>query len=346
MKNAPLLILLTLVLCFSIGCPWYESYDFPDGHFPESTVNFSEVNTEYNDYNITAPEINSERLFHFSSDRNTQGADFDIVGEGITLTWNKNRGEFQCVSSSCMPSGLMSEILGTVNTSSDELGPYSMFYMSPGDKSSFIMFFARKTDGHLDNFLINAVSDDNGLWEIDTAKRCNAINSPADDGYVSLDGEGMMEHAGAYSDLLSGTRKVFFCSDRSGNFDIYEIAIPRHSDPTEYLCRDTSGLEIRNNVLSSGANDKCPYIKGDVIVFTSDREGGLGGFDLYYSIRTDDAWSEPVNFGEKINTGYDEYRPVLITDDEFDNDVIFFSSNRPGGKGGFDIYYRGITSFD
>jgi hypothetical protein len=67
------------------------------------------------------------------------------------------------------------------------------------------------------------------------------------------------------------------------------------------------------------------------------------GFDLYYSLFTDGTWSVPVNFSEEINSAYDEYRPVTIHNDAFANNLMIFSSNRPGGKGGFDLYHVGIA---
>ena len=72
------------------------------------------------------------------------------------------------------------------------------------------------------------------------------------------------------------------------------------------------------------------------MVFASDREGGYGGFDLYYSVFSDEQWSQPQNFGSQINTEHDEYRP--ITFDFAGYKIMIFSSNRPGGKGGFDLY--------
>lgn len=39
----------------------------------------------------------------------------------------------------------------------------------------------------------------------------------------------------------------------------------------------------------------------------------------------------------------DEYRPIVRSDKwKFDNNMMIFSSNRPGGKGGFDLYFVGI----
>lgn len=50
-----------------------------------------------------------------------------------------------------------------------------------------------------------------------------------------------------------------------------------------------------------------PFLASDnrTLYFASNRNGGLGGFDMYMSRRLDDTWekwSEPVNLGEPINT--------------------------------------------
>lgn len=80
---------------------------------------------------------------------------------------------------------------------------------------------------------------------------------------------------------------------------------------------------------------------GNMMVFTSDRSGGFGGFDLYYSIFSNGQWGMPINFGNKVNSPYDEYRPIITAVYGFDNNFMIFSSNRPGGKGSFDLYYVG-----
>jgi hypothetical protein len=78
------------------------------------------------------------------------------------------------------------------------------------------------------------------------------------------------------------------------------------------------------------------------MVFASDRPGGLGGYDLYYSLFRNSKWSSPVNFGPKINTSADEFRPLVGFRPDFVNNFIIFSSNREGGKGGFDLYFTGF----
>jgi outer membrane protein OmpA-like peptidoglycan-associated protein len=57
--------------------------------------------------------------------------------------------------------------------------------------------------------------------------------------------------------------------------------------------------------------------------------------DIYYSKRNEDgSWSDPKSMGDKINTKYRE-PSISIT---HDGNTIYFSSDRPGGFGGLDIY--------
>ena len=52
-----------------------------------------------------------------------------------------------------------------------------------------------------------------------------------------------------------------------------------------------------------------------------------------------------MNFGAVINTEFDEYRPALFEEDvDNDRDMMVFSSDKPGGKGGFDLYFVGVIN--
>ena len=75
---------------------------------------------------------------------------------------------------------------------------------------------------------------------------------------------------------------------------------------------------------------------GNVIIMTLQKNDGSGNNDLYVSMRTGDfSWSEPVNLGPNINSQYRETTPFLT----IDKSTLYFSSNRPGGYGGNDIYF-------
>jgi outer membrane protein OmpA-like peptidoglycan-associated protein/tetratricopeptide (TPR) repeat protein len=63
-------------------------------------------------------------------------------------------------------------------------------------------------------------------------------------------------------------------------------------------------------------------------------EKGFGRYDIYKVTKTKKGWSEPKNLGKNINSDYWESAPSIAPD----NQALYFSSNRPGGYGGIDIY--------
>ena len=65
-----------------------------------------------------------------------------------------------------------------------------------------------------------------------------------------------------------------------------------------------------------------------------DQASSVGGCDIYYSIRRGNTWSPPKNAGRPLNTQFWETSPSFSPA----GDEIFFSSNRPGGLGGQDIW--------
>jgi outer membrane protein OmpA-like peptidoglycan-associated protein/tetratricopeptide (TPR) repeat protein len=74
---------------------------------------------------------------------------------------------------------------------------------------------------------------------------------------------------------------------------------------------------------------------GKLMVFTvCNRKGVIGRCDIYYSIKEGDQWSYPKNMGGMINSSAKETQPSLSADGR----TIYFASDRPGGKGGLDIW--------
>jgi outer membrane protein OmpA-like peptidoglycan-associated protein/tetratricopeptide (TPR) repeat protein len=74
---------------------------------------------------------------------------------------------------------------------------------------------------------------------------------------------------------------------------------------------------------------------GEWLLFAGNFAGqGFGNFDLYMSYNTPNGWSEPVNLGANINTEFWESSPSLSPD----KNALYFSSDRPGGYGGKDLY--------
>ena len=132
-------------------------------------------------------------------------------------------------------------------------------------------------------------------------------------------------------------KELYFCSNRTDSiFHIYKAQMTANDDYYDYFINTDTSSIVLDTILSSNKDDKCPSIWSNIMVFASNRDGGYGGYDLYYSKYINNSWTTPVNFGTKINSQYDEYRPILFHWGDFT--IMIFSSNRPGGKGGFDLY--------
>jgi hypothetical protein len=90
--------------------------------------------------------------------------------------------------------------------------------------------------------------------------------------------------------------------------------------------------------LSSPAAEARPALRYDrrEIFISSNRAGGFGADDIWGSTRQSPAapWTAPVNLGAVINTTFFESQPSLSED----GTMLFFSSDRPGGSGGVDLY--------
>ncbi len=80
---------------------------------------------------------------------------------------------------------------------------------------------------------------------------------------------------------------------------------------------------------------------GDWMFFAGNFAGtGFGDFDIYQCLSSPDGWSEPFNLGGNINTEFWESSPAISPDKQ----TLYFSSNRPGGYGGKDIYMSKRTA--
>lgn len=73
--------------------------------------------------------------------------------------------------------------------------------------------------------------------------------------------------------------------------------------------------------------------QGNLMIFSSDMPGGLGGSDIYFSELIDGRWTSPKNVGNQVNTQGDELFPFLYQDS-----ILYFSSNGHYGLGGLDVY--------
>jgi hypothetical protein len=96
------------------------------------------------------------------------------------------------------------------------------------------------------------------------------------------------------------------------------------------------GSRVNSTYREEGA---CMTENGDTLYFASDRPGGFGGFDLYYSLKLPDGtFGIPINLGETINTKFDENYPNLSPD----GSKLYFASQGHNAIEGFDIFYSSL----
>lgn len=79
----------------------------------------------------------------------------------------------------------------------------------------------------------------------------------------------------------------------------------------------------------------CVSADGSLLIFTAcGRKDGIGSCDLYFSTRKGRGWSRPGNLGSQVNSKAWDGQPSISSDGK----TLYFSSSRPGGVGGRDIY--------
>jgi hypothetical protein len=155
-----------------------------------------------------------------------------------------------------------------------------------------------------------------------TEKKKNVWGKPAI--VKSLAGDYFTAHPAVSPDgsfmIVSSNR-----NSESSDLDLlisYRTADGDWAQPIPIQELNTSGNEISPCLASS-----------DTLYFASDGLGGLGGYDLFMSVRSDGKWQSPLPL-VGINSANDDSDPALLPDGS-----IVFASNRPGGKGGTDLWY-------
>jgi peptidoglycan-associated lipoprotein len=88
--------------------------------------------------------------------------------------------------------------------------------------------------------------------------------------------------------------------------------------------------------INTPGDELFPFIRDDsVLYYSSNGQMGMGGLDIFRSVRHGEKWSKPENMKYPINTASDDFGIVFNPDEPEEG---YFSSNRPGGKGRDDIY--------
>ncbi|MCH2213898.1 MAG: hypothetical protein MK086_01890 [Flavobacteriales bacterium] len=127
----------------------------------------------------------------------------------------------------------------------------------------------------------------------------------------------------------NGEELIIYRSSKDGySGDLYITSLDHYqwSNP-EKLTQTINSKHQEASACFDGANDQILY-------FSSDREGGFGGKDIYVVRKLQNGkWGKPQNLGEEINTPYNEDAPFVDV-----NGDLYFASQGHQTMGGYDIF--------
>lgn len=302
MLRAGSVLLVLLGGCFL----FYPSYEpvYP----PTAPTPIKGLNTPWDDYNAAKRPGLGQLVY--STNRGSQGGDLDVWIAYVQ--WGQQPraiGE---------PRPYEPELMSLT----DERGPLQLstadFMASEGASSREALAFTSARDGGAGGLDLYWAQIGPPI-----VHRLEHLSSAANDAYLTT----------KFGDVIHP--HVLFASDRGGaGYDIYEAAWDSYQigGPPLYV--------RKVGALSSIADDNAPfvarqrdYVSADV-VFASKRAGGLGGWDIWCSHYDGKTYASPVPIAI-ANTKYDEFRPSIA---DGNPQFLVFSSNRPGGVGGYDLY--------
>jgi outer membrane protein OmpA-like peptidoglycan-associated protein len=185
----------------------------------------------------------------------------------------------------------------------------------PGTSADDQMLIYTRLLGNRQEDFFYSLKDKDGVWG-KPQNMGSPINTEENEGTITLSPDGQY---------------VFFtgCNrqDGLGSCDIYFSAL----DGNTWKTPKNLGPPINSR---SWESQPTLSFDGKTIYFTSDRPGGFGGMDIWFSQYNKGKWSVPQNMGPEINTVGNEQCPYICKDDQ----TLYFNSDGRVGMGGVDLF--------
>lgn len=267
---------------------------------PHAPVALAELNSAYDDYNAALVQNEIYEHVVFSTNRGSNGKQFDLWEVSLEFSGKAvDVRDLQPVHASM------------INSPHNELGPCHALGLG-------LVFASDRPQGKggLDLYV--------ATWEQgkdSTVRPLQSLNTNFDEAYwTSLAEE-------------QGSQDAVFASNRNGQgFDAYEVRAGESESPT------IARIDVLSTPFDETAFFAWRRMSRVHLLFASNRPGGTGDFDLYCTVRTaKKGWLAPLPISY-ANSPHKEFRPIVLMGPNETN-VLIFSSDRPGGKGGMDLYY-------
>lgn len=276
--------------------------------------NFKILNSKYNDF---SPVYYKNFAMIFSSDREESvGKDlYSWTGLRHVDLWisTPQKGNRKNIK---LEKPVTLDAEGTVNTRYND--GTACF-----DKKMNTMYYTQCNGykGKEPNCRIFKVSKKGEVWdEPELLQFCN--DSAANYGHPSLSPDG---------------KKLYFSSNMKGGYGQHDIWVSTLVSKGK-VWGDPVNL---GPIINTAGEEMYPFIYTDnkTLYFSSDGHKGIGGLDVYFSVKSDTGnWSEPVNMKSPINSGSDDFSIIVEAGGTKTKGYKgYLASDRPGSRGD-DIY--------
>ena len=203
-----------------------------------------------------------------------------------------------------------------INTKESEFGPFKvdnkLYYTSSRERKIGIINLDRTTQHQMLDLYLGELKDSVTVTKQKPLR--NKINNSFNQGSAYFD---------------KSTSKLYYAGNVPSDWkgDRYKLAI--------FSTELKNGKFLKPKVellLPDTFSVSHPMIYNNTLYFSSNLKGGKGKADLYKAELVNGKWTNIKNL-EQLNSAYDDYFPFATGEHE-----IYFSSNRPGGFGGQDLY--------
>ena len=177
------------------------------------------------------------------------------------------------------------------------------------------LFFTNQMNRQEDIYF--CLRDTNGYWQ--QAQPFNAVNTDGNEGSHALSAD--------------GKTFIFTACNRdikNGELDACDIYVTKKTGNTWGEAKRIS-KEINTKYFESQPSLSAD---GKTLFFASNRPGGFGNIDIWFSEFKNGKWTKPRNCGKSINTPYDDEMPFIHPDGK----TFYFSSEGHPGMGEKDIF--------
>ena len=150
---------------------------------------------------------------------------------------------------------------------------------------------------------------------------------------VRVKGDVNTKYHEGHCSISADGKHLYFTSKRPGGFGGKDIYIAEKQS-------DGSWGNVKNlgPTINTKYDEDSPFIHVDgvTLFFSSQGHNSIGDYDIFYTIKKENTWIEPVNMGYPLNTTDDDRYYVINAK----GDRGYFSSNRitNGGNGSQDIF--------